>query len=46
MDLKYEIRSTKFYELLIKIEIKGDTDIDLNKLYNHIMMFLNYVAIL
>ena len=29
--LKHEIRSPKFYELLIKTELKGDTALDLNK---------------
>ena len=40
-NLKHDISSPKFYELLIKTEIKGDTDIDLNNVYNHIKMCLN-----
>ena len=36
--LKHEIRSPKFYELLIKTELKGDTSLDINNFYNHIKM--------
>ena len=32
--LKYEISSQKFYELLIKIELKGGTDLDIKNFYN------------
>ena len=42
--LKHEITSPKFYELLIKTELKYNTDLDLNKLYNCIKMCLNAVA--
>ena len=31
--LKYDIRSPKLYELLLKIELKGDTALDLNNFY-------------
>ena len=44
--LKHEISSPKFYELLIKTELKGDTALDLKKFYNHIKMCLNAVTIL
>ena len=44
--LKHEIISPKFYELLIKTERKGETDLNLNKLYNHINMCPNEVTIL
>ena len=40
-NLKHEIRSPKFYKLLIKTELKGDTALDLKKLYNHIKMCIN-----
>ena len=43
-NIKHEISSPKFYELLIKIELKGDTDMDIKKLYNHINMCLNAVT--
>ena len=39
--LKNDIRSPKLYEILIKTEIKGDTAMDLKKLYNHINMCIN-----
>ena len=39
--LKHEISSPKFYEFLIKIYLKGDTDMDLKNFYNHINMCLN-----
>ena len=42
--LKHEISSPKLYDLLMKIELKGDTALDLNNLYNHIKMFLNTVT--
>ena len=42
--LKHEIRSPKFYELLTKTELKGDTAMDLRNLYNHIKMCLNTVT--
>ena len=42
-DIKHEIRSHKFYELLIKIELKGNTAMNLKNLYNHIKMGINAV---
>ena len=42
--LKYEISSPKFYELLIKTELKGDTAMDLKNFFNHIKMSLNAVT--
>ena len=42
-DLKHEISSPKFYEIIIKIELKGDTSLDLNNFYNHLKMYLNAV---
>ena len=42
--LKHYIRSPKFYELLIKTELKGDTDLDLKNFYNRIKMCLNEVT--
>ena len=42
--LKHEISSPRFYELLIKIELKGDTALDLKNLYNHVKMSLNAVT--
>ena len=44
--LKHDIGSPKFYELLIKIELKGDNDLDLKNFYSHIKMCLNVVTIL
>ena len=44
--IKHEIISPKFYEILIKKELKGDTDMELNNFYNHIKMCLNAVTIL
>ena len=44
--LKHKISSPKFYELLIKTELKGDTDLDLKNFYNHIKMCLNAVTVL
>ena len=43
-NLKHEISSTKLYELLINTELKGETSMDLNILYNHINMGLNAVT--
>ena len=40
-NLKNETRSPKFYELLIKIEIKYDTALDLKNFYNHIKICIN-----
>ena len=42
--LKHEINSQKFYELLIKTELKRYTALDLNNLYNHIKMYINVVT--
>ena len=42
--LKHEISSPRFYDLLIKIELKGDTALDLRNFYNHIKMSLNAVT--
>ena len=42
--LKHEIRSPKFYELLINTELKGDTDLYLKNFYNNINMSLNTVT--
>ena len=42
--LKHEICSPKFYELLIKIELKGDTSLDIKNFFNHIKMCLNAVT--
>ena len=39
--LKHEIISPKFYELLTKTELKGDTALDPNNFYNHIKMCIN-----
>ena len=44
--LKYAIRSPKFYELLIKTKLKGDTAMGLKKFFNHINMCLNTINIL
>ena len=41
--LKHKIRSPKFYEILIKTELKGGTDMDLKNFYNHIKICLNVV---
>ena len=43
-NLKHEIISPNFYELLTKIEIKGGTALDLKNFYNHINMCLNVVT--
>ena len=42
--LKHNISSPSFYEILIKIELKGDTALDLKNLYNHVKMSLNAVT--
>ena len=42
--LKHDISSPRFYELLIKIELKGETALDLKNFYNHIKMSLNAVT--
>ena len=42
--LKHDISSPKFYELLMKTELKGDTAMDLRDFYNHINMCLNAVT--
>ena len=39
--LKHEISSPRFYEFLVKIELKGDTALDLKNSHNHVKMFLN-----
>ena len=44
--LKHGISSLKFYELLINVEFKGCTALDLKNFYNHIKTFLNAVTIL
>ena len=45
-NLKYDISSPKFYEIIINTYLKGDTAIDLKNLYNHINVCLNLVTIL
>ena len=45
-NLKHDISSPKLYELLIKIEIRGDTALELNKLCNYINMCLNELNII
>ena len=42
-NLQNEIRSPKFYELLIKTELKGDTGLDLKNFCNHIKTCINVV---
>ena len=42
--LKHEISSPIFYKLLIKTEIKGDTDLGIKNFYNHIKICLNVVT--
>ena len=44
--LKHDTRSPKFYELLIKIGLKGNTALDLNNFYNQINMCLFAMNIL
>ena len=41
--LKHNTSSPKFYELITKKYLKGETDLDLKNFYNHIKMFLNIV---
>ena len=41
--LRHEISSPKFYELLIRTELKGDTALYLKNFFNHINMCLNAV---
>ena len=43
-NIKHEISSSKFYEILIKTELKYETDMDLNNFYNHIKTCLNAVT--
>ena len=45
-NLKQKTRSPKFYELIIKTELKGDTALGLNNFYNRINMCINAVTIL
>ena len=42
-DLKHEIISSKFYEILTKKELKCETALDLKNFYNHIKMCINEV---
>ena len=42
--LKHEISSPKFYDLFVKTELKGVTDLDLKNFYNHIKMCFNAVT--
>ena len=42
--LNHTIISSKFYELLTKTELNGDTAMDLKNFYNHIKMCLNTVT--
>ena len=42
--LKHDISLPKFYELLIKAELKGDTAMDLKNFYNHNKMCLHVVT--
>ena len=43
-NIKHENNSRKFYELLLKTEVKGDTDMDLKNFYKHINICLNAVT--
>ena len=43
-NLKHDISSPKFYEILINTELKVDTDLDLKNFYNHIKMCVNAVT--
>ena len=43
-NLKHDIRSPKFYEILINTELKVDTALDLKNFYNHIKMCVNAVT--
>ena len=45
-NLKHDIRSTKFYELFVKTELKGNTALYLKNFYNYIKMCLSAVTIL
>ena len=45
-NLKYETSLSKFYEIHIKIEPKGDTYLDLKNIYNHINTSRNTETIL
>ena len=42
--LNHEINSPKFYELLIKTELKGYTALDVKNLFKHVKMCLNAVT--
>ena len=42
--LRHEISSPKFYELLIKTELKGETALDLKNFFSHIKLCLNTVT--
>ena len=42
--LKHDIISPKFYEILLKTELKGDTALDIKNFFNHIKMCLNAVT--
>ena len=42
-NIKHKISSPKFYALLIKTELKGETAMDLKNFYKHINMCLNEV---
>ena len=42
--LKHEISSQKFYELLIKTELKGHTHLYIKNFYNHTNMCFNTVT--
>ena len=42
--LKHDISSPKFYEVLIKTELKGYTAMDIKNFFNHIKMCLNAVT--
>ena len=44
LNLNHEIRSPRFYGLLFKIELKGDTALDLKNFYKHINMCINAVT--
>ena len=42
-NLKNDINSPKLYEFIIKIELKGDTTLDVNNFYNNINISLDAV---
>ena len=42
--IKHDISSPKFYDILIKTELKWGTTLDLNNFYNYIKMCLNTVT--